>query len=1383
MSLFFSTIYSLKRNALRGAFSLLLVNTVILLAMVAAFGQAFGEAVDDFYVIDGQQYINVAENDNPRNQLWIIDPALRGTVATCAAAGCPAGTLLYTPPGSGYDKFRYCWGQLDPTGSFIQCYVRIATVTLLATGDGSQDFGSCPIEKPGPSAPPPPSSVGQPVNVTNGNMWLEQSDYSLPGIGEPIRIDRFYNSQRQSAGLFGFGWSTEYDESLTIYDLGMVRLNLPDGKGAFFGRPNSGVPFASFTPDVVGQIVKEADNTYTLTFHDGRIHKFDTSGKLLWLRDRNGNQTTLGYISGQLTSVTDPVNRTLNLTPNANGTIAQMADTLGVVASYEYYPSTSLLKTVTYADGSKYKFEYDTTSSAGKTLLSTVKDALDNILETHLYDSQGRATTSEKHGGIDKYTLDYSNSGLPSGASTSVTDGLGRVTSYHFQKKNGKKLITQTVGSCSCGSGGSETTNFEYDYKSNLIKKTDALGHETTYAYDANRNLTQATDPLGVQKWTYNTRGQVLSYKDRVDQSTANNTVANTYDTDGDWLTTTDRLGHTTTLTYTVAGQFATVTDARNKTTAFTYDTQGRLIEVTDANNKVTNFGYDQRARVTSVTNALSQTTTIDYDLNNRLKKITFPDTNYVQHTYDLAGRRSATRDARGNSTTYDYDNAYRLTSVTDPLGHAKTFGYDLMSNLTSQTDALGNTTNLDYDDFDRLKKIVYPPASKGATQLEKTITYDKLGNIKTRVDTAGRTTSYDYDTSNRLIKITDADNKLTQFEYSLRSHLEKVKDPLNQEYVFTYDPLGRKLSETRAGTTMSYLYDAVGNRTKRTDHNGTVTNYTYDNLNRLTSGSLGTYTYDDLSRMLTATNYYGTVSFTYDSRGRVDTTTDVYGKVLDYDYDENGNRMLMKLDGSSHTGYTYDAANRLSTITNVPESATTTYSYNLADKLLSKALPNGVTTTYAYDGMSRLTRLKDEGTTVISDRQYTFNTANQIASITEPTRTRSFTYDNVDRLTGATDTLFGNESYAYDAAGNRTSSHRSSTYSHNSFNRLASTNSASYTYDNNGAMTSRTDGNGTLNFSHDSEGRLLNAYRFDGAMGFEFAEYHYDALGRRISKSEPYDLPSEYTYDGNNLLVSSWGGMVTKYVNGPGIDNPLSVQVAGSSSWSYPLADHLGTLGATDSFGNGGYRFTGREYDNFTELYYYRARMYDPQLGRFTAEDPIGFRGGVNWFAYTKNDPVNYIDPFGLSPENCTSCPGNGRPKLWDKPQFESGPYADPNPLTTMEKGDISNFWEDPWGTVVNAVPYYCYNFGLKGLFGDLGPRGTGLFGRSMGGVPGGPEMINTLEMGPDLYNTLDTVDRRNQDYNDAIRCASGNCSTSPYARGNGLGGTNNGWPSPPGN
>ncbi|QYU67550.1 hypothetical protein J4558_21980 [Leptolyngbya sp. 15MV] len=241
-------------------------------------------------------------------------------------------------------------------------------------------------------------------------MWVEHTDYDLPGIGERIEIRRFYNSMIQSSGMFGFGWSTKYDESLWIYGDRLLRLNLPDARAVYFGRRLTTDPFESLTFDFQGQIVKEADGTFLLTFKDGRTHKFDQTGRLLWQRDRNQNQTTLAYdVNGRLATVTDAFGRTLTFTMSANGYVEEISDALGSVATYEYFPGTGRLKTVTFADASKYKFEYNTTAVYGKVFLATVKDALDNILETHLYDSSGRATTSELQGGVEKYEFDYTN--------------------------------------------------------------------------------------------------------------------------------------------------------------------------------------------------------------------------------------------------------------------------------------------------------------------------------------------------------------------------------------------------------------------------------------------------------------------------------------------------------------------------------------------------------------------------------------------------------------------------------------------------------------------------------------------------------------------------------------------------------------------------------------------------------------------------------------------------------------------------------------------------------------------------------------------------------------------------------------------------------------
>ncbi|MEJ7623364.1 MAG: RHS repeat-associated core domain-containing protein [Pyrinomonadaceae bacterium] len=1096
------------------------------------------------------------------------------------------------------------------------------------------------------------TDVGRPVNVTNGNMWLRQTDYSLPGIGEALRIDRIYNSSLQTAGLFGVGWRAEYDATVSISNNDLLTLRSGNGRYMYFGGIGSNT-YVSASAGIYGQFIKNADSTYTVTFKDGRVQHFDSAGKLAWLRDRNANQTTLNYNgSGILTSVTDAVGRILTLTYETNGAVSQISDALGTIADYEYYPGTSLLKTVTYPDGSKHKFEYTdiVIGGATKTFLTTARDALDNILETHAYDSAGRATTSAVAGGVESYTLDYTNANalLPY---TTVTDGLGRVSKYYFDRSKGRSVVTKTEGLCGCGGSGSEVTTFQYDARLNLVKTTDALLNETTYTYNNTGDPLTITDVLGTQSFTYNSFGEVLTHADRMGGG-----ITNSYSGSGNLLTISDAppqsTGNTTTFAYTAVGRLSSITDARDKTTGFAYDSQGRMTKVTDANSKETTFAYNARAQVTSVTNALSQTTSFQYDANNRLKKITYPDTNAVNIAYDLAGRRSSVTDELGHATTYAYDAAYRLTGITDALNHATAFGYDTMSNLISQTDALGNATNFEYDDFNRLKKIVYPQPSPGVTPLQETITYDKVGNIKTKVDTAGRTTSYDYDAASRRTKITDALSNQTQFTYNASSQMTKVTDSLNQEYTFTYDQFGRALTQTRNGTTTTFTYDAVGNSVTREDYNGDDATYTYDNLNRLTaiayagaSSENATYTYDDLSRLLTATNQAGTVTFTYDNRNRLKTETDVFNRVLEYGYDAASRRTSLKLGAANYATYAYDNANRLTSLTDPAALNTINFSYDSANRLTSRTYPNGVTTTYEYDGMSRLKRLKDATLlTTLFDRQYSYNSANQISQIAEPSLTRSFGYDNVDRLTSVTGGT--SESYAFDAVGNRTSSHLSTSYTTGSFNRLTATNSATYSYNPNGSVIGKSVGTTNWTYGWNRENKMVSAS--DGSAS---VSYQFDALGRRVKRTQSVNV-EKYTHDGEDVILDDIGGTLTKYQNGPGIDNKLKSTT--TLVESYFLADHLGsTNGLTnavglvtssnsyDSFGNATnsafssrYQFTGREIDPLSGLNYYRARFHDPNLGRFTSEDPIGFGGGdINLYGYVRNRPLQLRDPRGLQP------------------------------------------------------------------------------------------------------------------------------------------------------
>src|SRR5262249_12834529 len=159
---------------------------------------------------------------------------------------------------------------------------------------------------------------------------------------------------------------------------------------------------------------------------------------------------------------------------------------------------------------------------------------------------------------------------------------------------------------------------------------------------------------------------------------------------------------------------------------------------------------------------------------------------------------------------------------------------------------------------------------------------------------------------------------------------------------------------------------------------------------------------------------------------------------------------------------------------------------------------------------------------------------------------------------------------------------------------------------------------------------------------------FKYDPFGRRIEKVSP-TFTSIFAYDGNNLVetVSSTGGVVSRYSQTENIDEPLAELRSGGTD--YYEADGLGSVSSLtsgagavaqsytyDSYGNltassgsvsNPFQYTGREFDSETGLYFDRARYYDPTVGRFLSEDPIGFNGSTDLYEYVVNNPTNFVD------------------------------------------------------------------------------------------------------------------------------------------------------------
>jgi RHS repeat-associated protein len=223
-----------------------------------------------------------------------------------------------------------------------------------------------------------------------------------------------------------------------------------------------------------------------------------------------------------------------------------------------------------------------------------------------------------------------------------------------------------------------------------------------------------------------------------------------------------------------------------------------------------------------------------------------------------------------------------------------------------------------------------------------------------------------------------------------------------------------------------------------------------------------------------------------------------------------------------------------------------------------------------------------------------------------------------------------------------------------NQANQLLEDTNFTYQYDNNGNQIRKTAkvGGAVTQYEYDAENKLVRVVSPNNTVN-----YRYDGLGRRVEKevSAGTTTVTRYIYDNEDILLelNSSNQIVARYTHGPGIDEPLIMEKNAQSFYYH--ADGLGSITevtnqsggvvqryAYSSFGKiesqldpnfvQPYTYTSREFDAETGLYYYRARTYDSTAGRFLQQDPIGFAGGVNFYAYVGNAPTTFIDAWGLA-------------------------------------------------------------------------------------------------------------------------------------------------------
>ena len=383
--------------------------------------------------------------------------------------------------------------------------------------------------------------------------------------------------------------------------------------------------------------------------------------------------------------------------------------------------------------------------------------------------------------------------------------------------------------------------------------------------------------------------------------------------------------------------------------------------------------------------------------------------------------------------------------------------------------------------------------------------------------------------------------------------------------------------------------------------------------------------TYDAVGRLTEISEPAGSITFTYDAVDRLVgevQITEAQRTEIVYAYDALDRRISRTVNGvpGETTTFGYDRASRLTSIGYRGE--TTTFEYDPAGRLLAKTLPNGIRQELTYDDANRLVAIRHatpDGAT-IDTIAYTYDANGRRiaqASGRNALSDTAFTavYDTADRLVVLTLTDTGQ---TFDL-----------------------------TYDENGNLARRASRNDPANvttYSWDSRNRLIDL----SGPGVQ-ATFAYDSLGRRLSRTLNGQRV-DYVYDGVQAIGELTAGVPVTLLTGLGLDDVIARYT--DAGGLYYLTDALKSVvaqtrfdrsiqnyyvysphGETISIGSDGgnpVQYTGRENDG-TGLYYYRARYYDGQIGRFLSEDPAGFSADVNAYAYVNNEPTNLTDPLGL--------------------------------------------------------------------------------------------------------------------------------------------------------
>ncbi|MBU2548475.1 MAG: SEL1-like repeat protein [Proteobacteria bacterium] len=875
--------------------------------------------------------------------------------------------------------------------------------------------------------------------------------------------------------------------------------------------------------------------------------------------------------------------------------------------------------------------------------------------EKYHFDVTGRLVRIDNAGG-QAVTLAYRDGRLHK-----VTGPLGQWVELSYGAEGRLVEAAASLG---------DRLRYEYDNEGRLVRVFANGRLNETYRYD-NRDCISEVVLAGDLSWRYE------------------------YDRNGRVLSATTPFGYRTRYEYKDDGRdliFAEIQPNGARTTR-TYRKDGSGESVIGPTGDKTEYRIDPvTGLVIARIDPKGRATAYEWDLDKRQTAVIMPGDRRLETEYYPSGPYpKQVRTPDGNVLSFEYDRSFNVTRYSDKARGNRSFQYDGRGRVTRMTDFDGNTFNLKYENNWQPVKL-----SDGAG-LSLDFKYDDAGNLigyrtedgqdrpvaefqsSLRRGVAEDLPDYNLSQAGRPIETRDG---MCRYSVDNMGQVTDLTYPDGSRQGFRYDLAGRPVEKSLNGKPYLNLeYDAVGNLAARTQAADRNVAYQYDDYDRMVSasypgGGRADFQYDPSGNMIEA-RYYGVGKrYEYDRRGRLISSQLLPGEeaapkqtYVEYTYQDGksgaGSRTVRVAGRELH--YCYGPRGRLDRIES-KDFGKLVYEYDAQDQLKSIRYPNGVQQAFQNRDDRNLELEVKAGQNTLIAVQTTRDAEERTISRKDGQETWAFAYDDRGQLVRAEGGT-GRYEYRYDGWGNRVEEQvngQALASQYEPGGRLSKRGQAEYTWDGQGSLTGRKGPQGELALAFDFENRLT---RITGPNGKQ-AAYQYDEQGLMVSRTVG-QRTTYILYDGQNPLAElvrltpqdpelHWSRL---YLYAPAvnvilgmIEIPLPPDGGAESVWFFHR-DHQGNVVLVtdakgqeaasyryDPFGNliaktgeveAPFRFSGQRYEPLFNLYYMRARFYDPEAGRFISRDPVAgylHEGlSLNPYLYARNRPLDMSDPLGM--------------------------------------------------------------------------------------------------------------------------------------------------------